>query len=179
MGACTPSGLLPSEAPGARLVEHAIARCSQRRREPADATLEQLRGGDLEAHSAFRYALAEDLGQYLGSLGVSFRALYVYGSTMGGTAAPCSDIDLLVVVERRRDEVLRLLFRIDLALATSYRELVGVASTLTSLLDIHVLDASEARDRRGYGALLLGTGTCPVCLWRASEQRAEARVQAA
>jgi hypothetical protein len=164
----TPSGLLPSEAPAVALIERAIDRCARRRGEFSESTLERLRRGDPETHSSFRYALAKGLGEYLGGLGASFRALYVYGSAMGNAASPCSDIDLLIVVERRRDEVARLLLRIDLALATCYRELLQGAPAPASLLDVHVMDASEERERRGYGALLTGLGTCPVCLWRSS-----------
>jgi hypothetical protein len=126
----------------------------------------RLRRGDPEAHSAFRYALAKEVGLYLGGLGACFRALYVYGRSMGDAASPCSDIDILAVVERRRDEVVRLLLRIDLALAACYRELLRGAPAPASLLDVHVADVEEERERRGYGALLTGLGTCPVCLWR-------------
>ena len=164
----TPSGLLPSEAPAAALIERAIDRCARRRGELSESTLERLRRGDPETHSSFRYALAKELGEYLGGLGASFRALYVYGSAMRDRASLCSDIDLLAVVERRRDEVARLLLRIDLALSTGYRELLQGATTPASLLDVHIMDASEERERRGYGALLTGLDTCPVCLWRCS-----------
>ncbi len=162
----TPSGLLPSEAPAAALVERAIAQCARRRGEPQDCTVDRLRSGDPEVHSAFRYALAKELGQYLGGLGACFRALYLYGSSMGDAALPCSDIDILAIVERRRDEVVRLLLSIDLALVACYRELLRGGEAPTSLLDLHIADADEERERRGYGALLTGLGTCPVCLWR-------------
>jgi hypothetical protein len=168
----TPSGLLPSEAPAGALVERAIDRCARRAGEASESTLERLRRGDPETHSSFRYALAKELGEYLGGLGVSFRALYLYGSAMGNAASLCSDIDILAVVEQRRDEVTRLLFRIDLALAACYRELLQGIPTPASLLDVHIVDASEERERRGYGALLTGLGTCPVCLWRRSVETA-------
>jgi hypothetical protein len=166
----TPSGLLPSEAPAAALMERAIAQCARRRGEPPDSLIEHLRRGDPEVHSLFRYALAKELGQYLGGLGASFRALYVYGSSMGAASSPCSDIDILAVVERRRDEVVRLFLRVDLALAACYRQLLHGAQAPASLLDVHILDAREERERRGYGALLTGLGTCPVCLWRAPRE---------
>lgn len=168
----TPSGLLPCEAPAAALIGRAIDRCARRRGELAESTLERLRRGDPEAHSSFRYALAKELGEYLGGLGASFRALYIYGSAMRDAASLCSDIDILAVVERRRDEVARLLLRIDLALSTCYRELLRGAAAPLSLLDVHVVDAREERERQGYGALLTGYGTCPVCLWRSSRQAA-------
>ncbi len=166
----TPSGLLPSEAPAAALIGRAIDQCARRRGELPELTLDRLRRGDPEAHSSFRYSLAKELGEYLGGLGASFHALYIYGSAMRDTASLCSDIDLLAVVERRRDEVGRLLLRVDLALSTCYRELLQGASAPASLLDIHVVDVSEERDGQGYGALLTGHDTCPVCLWRSSRQ---------
>lgn len=125
-------------------------------------------------HSSFRYALAKELGQYLGGLGGTFRAVYVYGSSMSNAASPCSDIDLLAVVDRRRDEVTRLLLRIDLAVAACYRKLLQETSSPSSLLDFHVVDRVEERERRGYGALLTGLGTCPTCLWRSPKETAAA-----
>jgi hypothetical protein len=94
----TPSALIPSEVPAEALLERAVAHCACRRRETPDEALAHLRAGDGEVHSAFRYALATELGSYLGGLGAAFHAIYVYGSAMGNSASPCSDIDILIVV---------------------------------------------------------------------------------
>lgn len=161
-----PSGLLPSEVPAMDLLEKAVLRCALRGKEAPDRALEKLRCGDPDAHSTFRYELARLLSQYLCGLGVSFRAVYVYGSAMRGHSTRCSDLDLLVVVSRRRDEIDRLLLRLDLALATAYRRLLEGEAAPSSLLDIRLIDIQEEEERQGYGAILSGLETCPVCLWR-------------
>lgn len=166
MYASVPSGLLPSEAPVGDLIEQAVRRCAERNREPLETVLDELRRGEPSAHSAFRYALARVLGGYLGGVGACFRAVYVYGSAMRDRSSPCSDLDLLIVVNRHRDELTRLLLRLDLALVTCYRQLLQGHAAPSSLLDLRVIDTNEEAERRGFGALLSGLETCPVCLWR-------------
>ncbi|MCX6093703.1 MAG: hypothetical protein NTY63_02620 [Candidatus Bipolaricaulota bacterium] len=166
MQSSVPSGLLPSEAPIGDLVEQAVRHCAERKREPLETALDELRCGDPDVHSTFRYALARALGGYLGGLGAAFQAVYVYGSAMRDRSSPCSDLDLLIVVHRHRDEITRLLLRLDLGLVTYYRQLLQGRAAPSSLLDIRVIDTNEAEERRGFGALLSGLETCPVCLWR-------------
>ena len=170
MYASVPSGLLPSEAPVAALLEQAVLRCAERKRETPEAALDELRRGEPDTHSTFRYALARSLGEYLGGLGVSFRAIYVYGSAMRDRSSPCSDLDLLIVVNRHRDEITRLLLRLDLGIATGYQKLLQGRAAPPSLLDIRLIDANEEEERRGFGAMLSGLETCPVCLWRSTPE---------
>lgn len=170
MRSSVPSGLLPSEAPIGELLEQAIRHCAERKRESPEMALDELRRGEPDAHSTFRYALARALGTYLGGLGASFRAVYVYGSAMCERSSPCSDVDLLIVVRRHRDEITRLLLRLDLALVTYYRLLLQGRAAPSSLLDIRVIDTNEEEERLGFGALLSGLETCPVCLWRSTPE---------
>jgi predicted nucleotidyltransferase len=87
---------------------------------------------------------------------------------MTGNAGIASDIDLIVVVEHKLDQVRNLLQRLDLALVTSYRSLLGLTSGLAKLLDVHIVDVEERLKRHGYGAVLCSSETSPVCLWRLS-----------
>lgn len=116
-------------------------------------------------HSLLRYAIAKRLANYLGQLGGGICGVYLYGSTMNDDAGPCSDIDLVVVVKRKRDQALLLLRCLDLALLTSCRAFIDPMRLPASLLDVHLVDVEEEKNRRGYGAILHSPQTHSVCLW--------------
>lgn len=132
----------------------------------ARGVLRKLRDGDAGMHSSFRYGLAKGLSTQIGVLGSGFRGIYVYGSAIGNAANPVSDIDVLVVVKRRRDEILRLLALIDASLTSRYRRMVGLKGIPSSLLDVHVLEERCPEERTGHGAVLQGANARPICLWR-------------
>jgi len=116
-------------------------------------------------HSTLRYGLAKGLSGYLASLGSVFHEVYVYGSSISESSNPASDIDVIVVVERRRDEIANLLKRLDLSLTSHYRRLVGLKRDPASLLDIHVINKTEQAERSGYGAVINGLHSRAICLW--------------
>lgn len=162
----TPSGLIPAEVPNADLFEQALELCSHRYGLSAEEVLRRLDEGDRQIHSTFRYGLAKGLSSYLASLGSIFGEVYVYGSSIKESANPTSDIDVIVVVENRRDEIANLLKRVDLSLTAHYRQLIGLKKDPVSLLDIHVIDRIEQVERSGFGAVIDGLHTRPICLWR-------------
>ena len=162
----TPSGLLAAEIEADVLFDRALMFCAKRRHTSADQVIQTLREGNPEAHSTFRYAVAKGLANYLGNLGCEFHALYLYGSTMNGNAGIASDIDLIIVVPHKLDQVFSLLQRLDLALVVSYQALLGVAYGPTSLLNVHLVTTEEKQERHGYGAVLCSPETSPICLWR-------------
>lgn len=166
MGPYIPSMLLGPEMETAPLLDLAVRFCARRLGKSERDVLRDLAGEDPEAHSTLRYSIAKGLSEHLGRLGRAIRAVYLYGSAMNGDARACSDIDLIVVVDRKLDQAQTLLRRLDLALVTSYRALLGGEAGLTSLLDVHFVDAEEEEKRQGYGAILCSTETSPVCLWR-------------
>ena len=166
----TPSGLQPVEAPASELFADALAHCAKRSGEHPDVVLERLRSCDPETHGTFRYALAKGLGEYLGSLGVAFRAIYVYGSAMGETSSPCSDIDIILDLDHESDRVDRLMRGLDIALVTQFRALFSWANDLTSLLDVRIVAAESNQGRNRYTGGFTGVGTSPICLWRLSPE---------
>ncbi len=164
----TPSGFVPAEVPNGILFKQALEVCAHRHGLSAEAVLRQLEKGDCRMHSTFRYGLAKGLSSYLASLGSIFHEVYVYGSSIKEAANPASDIDVIVVVERRRDEIANLLKRLDLSLTAHYRQLIGLERDPVSLLDVHVIDRIEQAERSGYGAVIDGLHTRPICLWRST-----------
>jgi len=158
--------LIPSEAPNGILFEEALECCSHRYGLSIEAVLGRLEEGDCGMHSTLRYGLAKGLSGYLASLGSVFHEVYVYGSSISESSNPASDIDVIVVVEKRRDEIANLLKKLDLSLTSHYRRLVGLKRDPTSLLDIHVINKTEQAERSGYGAVIDGLHSRAICLWR-------------
>jgi len=161
-----PSGLQPVEASASALFGDALEHCSRRTGLRVDGVLDRLRSCDPEMHGTFRYALAKGIGAYLGSLGVAFRAVYVYGSAMGEASSPCSDIDIILDLDHDTDRVDRLMRGLDIALVTRFRALFPWARGLTTLLDVKTVVPDSNLRRNSYSGGFSGLGTSPVCLWR-------------
>ena len=172
----TPSGLLTAELQAEVVLNRAVRFCADRMYATPNRVLRRLQLGEPEPHSTLRYAVAKGIGEYLKDLGCGFRAVYLYGSAMNGDAGICSDIDLIVVVEHKLDQVSNLLQRLDLALVVSYRTLLRSARGPTALLDVHIVDVEQERRSDGYGAVLCSPETSPVCLWRSSPEASGAPV---
>jgi len=168
-----PSGLIPSEIEAERVFDRVLEQCARSPLTREDV-LRQLKDGEAEVHSRLRYALAKELSAYLGQLNAGFHGVYLYGSAMGDAASRYSDIDVIVVVEVRNDQTAALLARLDLSLVSQYRDLVGTQSLPQSLFDIRVIDEQDLAERDGYGAVVHGLYTCPVCLWRSTATSAGA-----
>jgi len=164
-----PSSFLPCELPTDVQFQRALEWCARRLRAELNDVMGLLRQGDPGVHSTLRYALAKELAEYLGRIGAPFCAVYVYGSLMNDSAGPASDIDLIVVVERIRDEVQRLVRWVDLSLSAAYRDMIGDAAP-SSLLDAHLVDTDQEREGRGYGAVLSDHRAAPICLWRSTPE---------
>lgn len=163
-----PSSLICAEVPNGSLFEDALNVCARLYGCTSEDVLHRLERGDRKLHSSFRYSLAKGLSFYLGSLGTGFREVYVYGSSIGERANLASDIDVIIVVEKRRDEVMNLLKKLDVSLTSHYRRLVGATRTPTSLLDIHVIERKAQDECTGPGAMFDGLHTRPICLWRSN-----------
>jgi len=161
-----PSMLAESELDADALLESAISCCARQLNLDEQDVRQQLRNGSCQAHSSLRYAVAKRVADYLGQLGGGIRGVYLYGSAMNDTARSCSDIDLVVLVERKLDQAQTLLQQLDLALLTSYRTLIGTARPPRSLLDVHLVDVEEEKIRRSHGAIIHSLQTSPICLWK-------------
>ena len=164
-----PSMLAEAELDADTLLESAVSSCARQLHLDEQDVCRQLREGSCPTHSLLRYAVAKRVADYLGQLDGGIRGVYLYGSAMDDTARSCSDIDLVVLVERKLDQARSLLQQLDLALLTSYRALIGTAPHPRSLLDVHLVDLEEERTRRSYGAVIHSLQTRPLCLWRRSD----------
>jgi len=161
-----PSMLTRTELDADALLQSCIVCCAKQLNLDEQSVHRQLRNGSCQAHSLLRYTIAKRLADYLGRLGGGICGVYLYGSAMNDTAQPNSDIDLVILVERKLDQARTLLQQLDLALLTSYRALIGIARVPRSLLDVHLVDTEEEKMRRSYGAVIHSLQTSPVCLWK-------------
>ncbi|MGC9530263.1 MAG: hypothetical protein ACP5G2_06650 [Candidatus Bipolaricaulaceae bacterium] len=142
-----------------------MERCLPRGFASRQGLLAALHAGDRAAHSAFRYAVAEELCRRLATLGPTFRAVYIYGSAMDGRAGAASDVDVIVWVRRKTDAVESFLARLDYMLAKGVRALLGGRGP-DQLFDVHLVDDAEVEGRKGFGAVLQSLWTAPVCIWK-------------
>ncbi|MFO8034904.1 MAG: nucleotidyltransferase domain-containing protein [Candidatus Bipolaricaulota bacterium] len=165
MTLCTPSLLHGPSGRASLLVDRAIERASAVASARPEELWGDLRAGDPWAHSAFRYALAEELCDYLKGLGPMFKAAYIYGSVMEHRARPASDLDIVLWVRRKSEAAVSLVGLLDALAIRCYRNLCPEASP-RHLFDAHLVDDDDIRQRRGYGAVISSLHTAPVCLWR-------------
>lgn len=161
----SPSMLIGSEMDADALLSGALALCAKQLGLDEPELLQQLRNNSPKTHSVLRYALAKGVAEYLRDLECGIRGVFLHGSTMTDEAGLASDIDLIVLVEKKVDQARTLLQHLGLALVTSYRALVG-REHLFSFLDVHLVDVKEERENHGYGALLHSPHTRPVSLWQ-------------
>lgn len=159
-----PSGLLAAELEPEVLLNRAVAFCATRLHLDMEQTVVALRNGEALAHSTLRYWIAKGIAGYLGGLECGVCGVYLYGSAMNGNAQIGSDIDLIVVVHRKLDQAYALLQKLDLALVTAYRGLLGPIRGPARLLDVQFADVEEQRKYRGCGAILRSVEASPVCL---------------
>lgn len=161
----TPSLLLGPAIRHDGVLARALGAAAARQGQDSHGFLASLRAGDSATHAAFRYALAQEFCRYVSGLGPTFRAVYVYGSTMDGCTRPSSDVDIIAWVGRKSDTAESLLLRLDRHLTQGYRMLTG-CSSLRRLFDIHLVDDEDIELNRGYGAVVRSVWTAPLCLWR-------------
>jgi predicted nucleotidyltransferase len=166
MNSYVPSGLLGLSLDVVRTFTQALTFCAKKLRRPPEEVLQLLARGDSWVHSTFRYALVNQICQYLSRLGTVVRSVYIYGSCMEDRARPCSDVDIIIWVNEKSDALVLLLERLNYLISDYYRALMGdKAEGMARMLDIHLVDDREVEAREGYGAVLSSPYTSPVRIW--------------
>lgn len=168
----TPSLLLEPKVQG--LFARALQRASQKISAPEENLAQALRAGDPQAHSHFRYALAQELCNYLAGICEGMRKLYIYGSTMDNRAGPASDVDLILWVQKKSSALESLLWRLNTVLLQGYRALTGCVGP-PELFDFHIVDDEDVAERKGYGAVVSSIWTAPLPLHLPERIRVESQ----
>jgi hypothetical protein len=163
-----------------KMIEDALAFSSQLSGlEDGEQALQAIGGGDCCVCSYLRYGLCKELGQYLGGIDASVRAVYAYEPEhCTGVAGALDDregerfrgINLLVSVDRRSAALTSILASLEDAVCEATGFLVcPEGSGPCYMLDVKVADEGELSTRRGYGALVSSIHVRPLRIWARDE----------
>ena len=156
------------------MVEEAIAFCAEKtgarnREEVVDAILK----GDCAVCDYLKYSLAKKVGECLGSMDETVKAIYIYEPEYGVGADNHLDhdlglnsgINLVAWVERKTAALSSIVASLNEALVEACKHLGNSGNGLRYLLDVKLADDSEVASRLGYGALVHSIYVRPTEVW--------------
>jgi len=157
------------------MMEEALEFCTNKAGlDGREQAIECLLNGDCAVHGYLRYCLAKRLGEYLGSVDDTIKAIYFYEYEYGTspedlveeTTHLTSGINLIVWVDRKTAALSSVATSLDRALVEEYKRLVAPkADKLRYMLDAQFVDDKEVESRTGYGALISSIYTPPIRIW--------------
>lgn len=133
-----------------------------------------LRTGDCCACEYLRYALTQQMAQYLGSVDDTIKAVYTFEpeeATGGDEAIPARPnlspgFNLIARVSRKSAALSSVVASLRSALAEECSQLgCPKANALCSDLDVRLVDEDEVEKRTGYGALIHSLYVRPIEVW--------------
>jgi len=157
-----------------RMVESAVAFCAGKTfAGDTERTRQALRHGQCDACEYLRYSLAKQVGDFLGQMDQTVKAVYVFEAEPAGIdgAAPqragSPGISLIAWVERKTAALSALAAALEAGLLDSRRTIIGCVNAAPAcyFLDVHLVDDADVRERRGYGALVNGLHVRPLQVW--------------
>ena len=156
------------------MVEEAIAFCAEKtgaktREEVVDA----VSNGDCAACDYLKYSLAKKVGECLGSMDETIKAIYIYEPEYGAgvdnhlenSLGLRSGINLVAWVERKTAALSSIVASLNEALVEACKRLGTSENGLRYLLDVQLADDNEVAKRRGYGALVQSMYVRPTEVW--------------
>ena len=136
------------------------------------AVREALGQGDRAVHDYFRYALAKEIGHFLGAAEAAVKAVYLFepevmpGEVNGKKPDLSRGLDLIVWVDKSKEDLLALVEALDDGLLQQYKGLVGPSvQKMHIFLSIDVVTDRDVQQRRGAGALITSVHTRPLEVW--------------
>lgn len=153
------------------ILDAALDFCVQKMQvEDSREVLARLQAGERATFAYFEYGLVRHLAGYLAALDSEVQAVYLYDTevtaedSIFGEAVP-ELIHLIVLVMRKTAALDSLIGALDRSLAQAYASLIG-QSRRVHLLDVQLVDESEANAQVGYGALLNSLYHRPLPVWK-------------
>jgi hypothetical protein len=156
------------------MVEEAIAFCAEKtgartREEVVDA----ISNGDCAVCDYLKYSLAKKVGECLGSMDETIKAVYIYEPEYGVGADNHLDhglglrsgINLVAWVERKTAALASIVASLNEALVEACKRLSTSENGLRYLLDVKLTDDNEVTNRLGYGALIHSIYVRPTEVW--------------
>jgi hypothetical protein len=131
--------------------------------------------GDCSVCEYLRYALAQRVAEYLGSVDDTVKAIYTYEPEYATSADEVvlgrpnlwPGFNLIARVSRKSAALSSLVASVNSALTEEYKRLgCPKANALCSELDVKAVDDDEVQKRTGYGALISSLYVRPIEVWR-------------
>jgi hypothetical protein len=156
------------------MMEEAITFCAEKtgaktREEVVDA----ISNGNCAACDYLKYSLAKKVGECLGSMDETVKAVYIYEPEYGAGAdnhlenslGLKSGINLVAWVERKTAALSSIVASLNKALVEACKRLGTSDDRLRYLLDVKLADDNEVTNRLGYGALVQSIYVRPTQVW--------------
>lgn len=157
------------------MMEEAIRFCTEKMGfKGKERTMKVLHNGDCRACEYMRYALAQRLAEYLGSMDDTIKTIYTYEpeyATSVDVAIPgrpnlTPGFNLIVEVSRKSAALSSLVASVNSALAEVCKQLgCPTATALCYELDVGVANDDDVQRRVGYGALISSLHVRPIEIW--------------
>lgn len=139
----------------ANFFKEAIEWCCQKDRIQERELYKKLLEGNRLSHSRLRYSLARELARFFHHHIPGAKAVYIYGSAVSDSAHLSSDLDLLILVDRKEAQSMLFVEEIDYHLCHKYTSYLGLEEKrLTKLLHVILIDEDQLKQRRGRAVLI-------------------------
>jgi hypothetical protein len=145
----------------------ALAYCSTKMGINKTKVIELLKNDFPDAYGYFNYCIAKQVGKVLGKLCKNVKSVYALDHEDNVQEEGINKVDfivhIIVLVERKTKPVDSLISTLQEALIEHYKKILEKA-TLEHVLDAHVVDTKDVKNRMGYGALLGSIYQPPICV---------------
>ncbi len=159
-----------------KMVENALLFCADRKfGGDKDQTLQALRQGHCDACEYLSYSLVRQIGEYLGKMDRTVKAVYVFKPDMAPLSPQvtsvtagrrASGINLIAWVDRKSAALNALGGTLETALSAARRRLGCVKATPACRnLDIHLVEDRDVQEGRGFGAIVQGMYVRSIQVW--------------
>jgi hypothetical protein len=158
------------------MMEEALEFCAEKAGlEGKEQARDALCHGDCSVCEYLRYALAQRVAEYLGSVDDTVKAIYTYEPEYATSADEAvldrpslwPGFNLIARVSRKSAALSSVVASVNLALTEEYKRLgCPKANALCSELDVKAVDDDEVQKRTGYGALISSLYVRPIEVWR-------------
>jgi len=137
------------------LIREALRFCREKANGRASWVISDLRSGDSQVHSVFRYALAGEISRHLAGHFDEIKAAYLFGSAAKDSAGTMSDLDIIFVTRRKNKNLSHAVEELNSQVLRGYKKLIGNnASAMNNLLDINIVNEKDVKNKKGYASLI-------------------------
>ncbi len=175
------------QAQADRMVEQAIAFCADKKfAGDIDQTRHELRKGRCDACEYLSYSLVKQIGEYLGQVDRTVKAVYAYkpdrapltqyaGNVTAGRRA--SGINLIAWVDRKSPVLTALGSSLESFLTVSRRKIGCVNATPACCnLDIQMVEDREVQESRGLGVIIQSMYVRSLQIWSRVETQIDGQI---